>query len=225
MTALALPRRDLWVPRFEPWRLLRPLKMAIDGQFAFYQKLQGEDIERRYVPAAGGGPTVTFTSLTLDTNDSGDANYTSRTWLDASLISTSGTLARVRFVASTALGLKVDNAAIGQAALGTQTPNTLATPIELLFSGAHGFNISAGATIVSDWATFTLDETKGHVVILDYSSTLGNPRYTSSYPGAGGYKAATWYKSATDSYNQATLASPPAAVSGWCVGFNQIEVQ
>jgi hypothetical protein len=40
MTALAL-WRPLWVPRFDPWRLLKPLRM--EGQFAPYQPLQFEE--------------------------------------------------------------------------------------------------------------------------------------------------------------------------------------
>ena len=60
MTALALPRQTgLLFPSFEPWRLLRPLRMAIEGQFSPFQRLQGDDIDRRKPSAA------TLTTLSL----------------------------------------------------------------------------------------------------------------------------------------------------------------
>src|SRR3990167_2894775 len=62
MTALAL-RRPLWVPRFEPWRLLKPLK--IERQFAPYQPLQFE--EEGHPPGYGlvEGGNDAFTVLLL----------------------------------------------------------------------------------------------------------------------------------------------------------------
>lgn len=55
MTALALPRpKKLWLPKFEPWRLLKPLKL--DGQFAPSQYLQFLNGLLGLVEGHGGGP-------------------------------------------------------------------------------------------------------------------------------------------------------------------------
>lgn len=54
MTALALPNaKKLWLPKFESWRLLRPLKL--EGMFFPYQTTQF--VEGNLIPVVGTQPT------------------------------------------------------------------------------------------------------------------------------------------------------------------------
>jgi hypothetical protein len=82
---------------------------------------------------------------------------------------------RVTFEAAIAAwNWQVDHAAIGiWAGTGANTP------VELTFSGAHGFNIAQGATITSHWVTvppFTTSNVL--VVITDQSASNGTAGYT-----------------------------------------------
>lgn len=145
--------------------------------------------------------------LALDTDGSGNENYTSRLIIPASGIAHSGTSVRVTLAASTAGTTAYDNIAIVER--DGSTANGTTTPTEILFSGVSGCSISASGTATSDWTTFTVDETKDYLLILDHAASNGRVRYKGSGE-AGGY-----YKAATASYNSATLsgASDWAGVS------------
>lgn len=74
----------------------------------------------------------------------------------------------VTFVASTSEAFVTDHASI---CIQNSTYNCQATPVELTFnSGSHGFSISAGQTITSDWVSFAFTSATGTV----FSSALGS---------------------------------------------------
>lgn len=193
--------------------------MTIDGQVAFFQMLQGEDLDRRFVSSGGGGPATAFSSPTMPDNDSGDANYSMRILFRSAVLLASGSQVRVRFRASTAAAFNVDNASIGEHTGVTTASTTAATPVSLLFSAAAGFSIAAGAAITSDWLTFTFDNTKSYVVIFDISSTNGNPGGNASKTNVNSF-----YKSATNSYNSTSGASF-SLLANYLLGIDLIEVQ
>ncbi len=90
------------------------------------------------------------------------------------------TQARVTFQARpAAVGMKLDHASI---CVQSTTYNCASAPVELLFSGAHGFNIAAGATITSDWANIVVSSSAGTV----YTKTL-----SSQQTGWAGYSVRT----------------------------------
>lgn len=172
------------------------------------------------MPAAGGGLATIFTD-TLTTNDSGGANYTYRNVLP--ITGNAGTQVRVTFEASSAAAFSVDNASIG--ILTGATYDTTAAPVELLFSGVSGFALSAGQTIVSDWANLSgFTSSNKLVVSIDLASTNGNPRGRYSGGPAG---SNCYYASNDNSYNE-TVPSPTfsgSVFSGGVLGLNKIEVQ
>jgi hypothetical protein len=117
---------------------------------------------------------------------------------------------RVTFEAAIAAGnWQVDHAAIGiWAGTGANTTNT---PVELTFSGAHGFNIAQGATITSDWVTvppFTTSNVL--VVITDQNASNGTAGYTE-------------FNLANSSNNYATGASYNQAVVSGYTAYNDVE--
>lgn len=75
MTALALAPKAFRLPRFEPWRLLKPLRM-FDGQFYPYQPIQFMDGLLNPVIGAGQGITVDFIGRFATTNNS----WTTQNW-------------------------------------------------------------------------------------------------------------------------------------------------
>ena len=69
MTALAIHRSGFWLPRFEPWRLLKPLRM--DGQFQPYQPIQFEGGQQGMVPGYGASSPPPTTLTFVDWADTG----------------------------------------------------------------------------------------------------------------------------------------------------------
>lgn len=67
----------------------------------------------------------------------------------------------VTFAAGSANGFAINNASIG---IQSSTYDTAATPVELTFNGGqHGFSISAGTTITSDWVNLQISTSAGTV--------------------------------------------------------------
>ena len=80
------------------------------------------------------------------------------------------TQVRVTFkarVSGTAIGMQLDHASI---CMQSTTYNCISQPVELTFSGGHGFNIAAGASITSDWVNLTASSQGGAI----YTQTLSN---------------------------------------------------
>lgn len=76
----------------------------------------------------------------------------------------SPTQVRVTFKAPTLSSLILDHASIGIKAGAGNAWDTTATPVELKFSGVSGFNISASASITSDWANLVVSSSAGTVL-------------------------------------------------------------
>lgn len=160
-----------------------------------------------------GAASSAWTATGLSTNDTGYENYSIR--VRTTTLAAGGSQIRVRFVASTAASFSCDNCSIGVASGATDA--TTATPIELLFSGVSGFTITAGNSLVSDWATLTTTTSNAVVVIMDVAASNGNVRYRGSGSGT------VYYQSATNSY--ATAAPGMSDVGLDELGFNLIEVR
>ncbi len=101
-------------------------------------------------------------------------NFSFRSILSGSEISTSGAYCRVTLTArATGDGMKLDNVSIGERS--GSTASTVAAPVEFLFGGNSGTGIvPTGSSTTSDWLAFTIDETKDYVVIMDVGSDTAN---------------------------------------------------
>jgi hypothetical protein len=101
---------------------------------------------------------------------------------------------RVTFQASSAAVFSCGHCSVGVAAT---SPNTVATPVELTFTGSSGFSISNSGTIVSDWVNLSALITDHLTVVVDCTS--------SDQPITSDATVTLYQKSATTSYNQATV--------------------
>lgn len=152
------------------------------------------------IPFPGMKNWVTSFLMTLTGNGYDGVNYSHRQSINSSDLDRSGTSIRVTFQTATAEGLKVDNVSIGER--DGASANTVATPVELLFSGGSGFDIAADNQITSDALNFIIDKTKNYIIVVDCSSIAAKD--------GNKYKASTgntcYYKAVTDSYNQASVS-------------------
>lgn len=146
----------------------------------------------------GTPPAVEVYSDSLPSNNAGNSGYSFR---KAITPSAGGSNVRVTFkAASSGANFKTDHCSI--AVKGSSTlPSTDATPTELLFSGASGFNISPGNTIVSDWLSFSFTGSDILVVVMDFAASGGGD---CGYNSSG--SNSTYYKAATASYNTASVS-------------------
>ena len=196
------PPRGLWVPPRQIARLdLRPMLSVIGRALGFMGGTQT--------------PTTVY-STSLGTNNSGNAGYSFR---KAIAPSAGGSQVRVTFMAaSSGANFKTDHCAI--AVKGSATlPSTQAAPTELLFSGAAGFNIAPGNTIVSDWLTFPFSVSDILVVVMDFAASGGGD---TSYNGSG--SNSTYYKAATASYNTASVSGFTTYGAAPEFGVSKIEI-
>lgn len=147
----------------------------------------------------GGPPPVTVYSDALSSNNAGNSGYSFRKAISPSA---GGAEVRVTFkAASSGANFKTDHCSI--ALKGSATlPDTQAAPTELLFSGVAGFNIAPGNTIVSDWLSLSFTGSDILVVVMDFAASGGGD---CAYNSSG--SNSTYYKAATASYNQATVAA------------------
>ena len=135
----------------------------------------------------------TIWSETLDTSDSGWANYTVRNVIAAADITKSANRIRVTLQAAGSGNLVIDNASIVERDPGTDDGTEV--PTELLWSGSSGVTVLAGSESTSDWLDFTINSSKDYLVILDFAATANWAKKLSS--GGGG----RYYKAASNSYN------------------------
>ena len=155
----------------------------------------------------GSGASDTFTHV-LGSDDAGAENYTFRMIIPAAQISTSGSRIRVTITGHSSSTSEIDNVSIversGSSADGTTTPT------ELLFGGGgHGCTITAGNTAVSDWLTYSLDETKDYLISVDVAVSNGNRREDLS-TGYGRY-----FKASDNSYNAQNMPAGYTDQSGF----------
>lgn len=168
---------------------------------------------------SSGGPTSwqdTFTASPASAGNIG-AGGTLRQVVAAASLSASGGYVRVTFKATASENFHMDHCSIIESAGGADGAGA---PVELLFSGASGFDISASASIVSDTLAFTLDETKSYLIIMDLNAGHALITYDGSSSGQTIY-----YKSGTASYNvQNVTEGEYTTSSGYCDGVSKIEV-
>jgi hypothetical protein len=108
--------------------------------------------------------TAASASITTDFNTNSNG-YTWRQVVSSGDISNTGRpYVRVSFKSSSGGVFNIDKAYIGQAADSGDAYDFNAAPVELLFSGASGFNLSANSTIVSDTTPFAIPSGKNLVV-------------------------------------------------------------
>jgi len=106
---------------------------------------------------------------------------------------------------SAAGGLQLDHASIGIQTGANDA--TTAVPVELLFSGAHGFTIADGASIVSDWANLAgFTSANKLIVVMDCNSVHAQGMAENSASTGQTF----WFQAATASYN---VAAPGFASS------------
>lgn len=110
-------------------------------------------------------------SVGLNTNDS-NPNISFRN--SVAITGGSNGLVRATFAASGAAALIANNCSIGVHAPAGSAWETIGTPTELLFSGGHGFSISAGQTIPSDFASLNFAVSDRLIVIVDVGTNGGN---------------------------------------------------
>lgn len=135
---------------------------------------------------------------TFNQNATGWDGYSDRVVFPVGAVA--GINVRVTFrAATTGANFHTNNVSIGLLAAGGSGVDTTATPTEILFSAGHGFNIAAGATIVSDWTVFSLPAGAQAVIIIDHATPSDARQGTSSTGMFRGYKAAS------ASYNSATV--------------------
>lgn len=168
---------------------------------------------------AGGGYTdpVSVWSKTLNYETNGWANYSLRN--QAISLSGGGNQARVRFQAGPSGPFVIANAAIGIKAAAGNAWDTVAVPVELLFSGASGCSITAGQMLTSDWADLTFLSTDTLIVVIDYAASGG---YLEAVQSPASH---AFYKAATDSYNVAAPAGFTTDSIRDCNGSNLIEAR
>lgn len=164
----------------------------------------------------------TIFSQALDSNSDGNNGYTQvQSFAVAGLTLPGGAIVRVRvtFEASSAEGFTITNAYIGHAAGAGDAYDFSATPVQLLFSGGASAVISAGATAVSDWATFAYNKTSALLIAFYAGGGAGSDaqRYKASVANTTNY-----YKVANDA---ATVDKTGYATSASLAAINKIEVE
>lgn len=144
----------------------------------------------------GRGPAQTAKSYTLNANNN-NGSVTNQCRDVISSILAGGAQVRVTFVASTTGSYVCPHVSIGvRSSADDMSTNP---PIELLFSGASGFSITAGNSITSDWADLTT--VAGNDLLVHLDVTTENARNTTT-GGDGIYRK----NGSTGEYNTAVVS-------------------
>lgn len=160
--------------------------------------------------SGGGGPVNIFTPSTSPLN-SDDTNVS--TSFRMRLVVSAASLGNLRasFQASSTTGLATGHASICKWD-GTAAPSCTAPPLQLLFSGASGFSIGAGASITSDFvnhsASFSIAPGDSVIVIFDVT-TPGGQRFRT-----GQTNATLFFLGAVTTWNQANPAGFGTGTAG-----------
>lgn len=164
-------------------------------------------------------------SKSLTTNNSGWAGHCIR--VVASGLSSGGTELRATFVAATSGNhFRTDHVSVGIGA--SPAPNTTATPVPVLFSGAHGFDISPGQSITSDPVTITWVATDTLVFNMDLNASVSVDFRITPVGGSGAFfkpSSALWQTAAVSGFTSPgyvsfglsqieTTGAPPAPPAG-----------
>lgn len=107
---------------------------------------------------------VGLATQTLSSSAAGNNGLTIRQLIPSASISGSARIVRVTFQAGAGENFKVSKVYIGHPPAVGDAYDFDGNQVEVLFSGASGFDIAATATITSDWTVFSLDSTKNLIV-------------------------------------------------------------
>lgn len=179
---------------------------------ASISKVDGETTALTWLDAFNQTPN-SFTAL--------PTNYTARTVFLSGVLSNTGlTYCRVTFYAQDATnGLTIDKAYIQTQGAG-DAYDFSAAPVQLLFDGGNaGFTIAAGASKVSDTATFTIPASTNIVISL----------HTSGASGVGGKSGLAtgnrmYYKATADEAATVDVTGYSASTDGTVWPIGRIEV-
>lgn len=144
------------------------------------------------------GSTVEEFNYTL-TGDDSNSNYTTRYRIPNSQITSGGDWVIVTFQAGTSKALDIDQAWIGVSTAGGNAWDFDGNQKQLLFSGSTEAIVLAGATLQSDFLTFTVP-TDTDVIVSFESSDAG-----SGYGSATGVGGTSYYK---NTVGEAHLTAP-----------------
>lgn len=124
----------------------------------------------------GGGGTwqTTFNATAMDSSDSGWGGYTIRQVLSAAQITVSGSKIRVTVEAEPGAtgsgGITIDKLYVGHKAAAGDAYDFAGDQVQILFSGGASVALTTNSLqVVSDEATFAIDETKSLLVSAFFS--------------------------------------------------------
>ena len=149
MSRLIVPSRKLWTP---PQR--QRGYVVLDG----YRGGGG-----------GGGAWLQTTAWTADGSAIGWGGLTLRQKIPASAFA-SGSMIRLTLRAGTGAACVIGKAYIQQKAASGDAYDFASTPVQLLFSGSAGVSIAAATELVTDPLSFSVDDSKDHVVSMYITS-------------------------------------------------------
>lgn len=109
--------------------------------------------------------TDTRATLTFSSNDPGYTNHNHRVRFGNTQMSTSGTAFRLTLYGpSSGNALSITGMRAGHKASSGDPIDFDGTQVVVTVGGSATFSLAAGATVVTDWITYALDETKDFVV-------------------------------------------------------------
>lgn len=205
--------------------ILSPESLKIDAQYGQVRLVKtGADewmIDGRLELGPAPSSWSTIDEWTEDINSTPWAGYTHRMRIDRSRFpDASSTKVRITYAAHAAgTGASATVVYIGVAADTGDSYDFDGSPVEVMFSGASGFAIAAGDSIVSDDITLALDGTRD-LLIAAYTAT-GQPGDFAGYDNRANWRA--WYKAGDDASTVDATGYTVNAVDA--VGVVKIEVK
>ena len=155
------------------------------------------------IMTAANAPNTLFGSF----NDTDCSCTVANTSIRAVVPITGSSIGRISasFLTGTAGTLQVDHASI---CVQSTTYNCVAPPVELLFSGGHGFTAAANTVVTSDYLPFSVSSGYSVVIIADFN--VSTPGSASENSGSGGVDYWNSTSGGGATYN---LQNPPATFS------------
>lgn len=160
---------------------------------------------------------TTAFSQSLSADNSGWSGFNMRQVLNSTLLSASGSLVRLTLQAANAAGCSIDGIYIGHAAASGDAYDFDGGQVQLKVSGSGSFSISAGASVVTDAATFALDQSKNLVIAAHFNAT-------SSIRSVSASNATNYFKSAANETSTSDVSGYTSAIVTVRL-INKIEVQ
>lgn len=149
----------------------------------------------------GGGGGIVWTqtfSQSLTGNSTGWLNYNLRQVLNSSLLSTSGTAARLTLTCPVG-GCSIDALYIGHQALSGNPYDFDGGQVQVKVGGSGSFSVGSASSVLTDSIAFALDHTKNVVIAMHFNG--------SSAIGVGSASGATYYYALTANEASATIPS------------------